>query len=351
MPLPNYSYNYFLPKELISHTPLPVRDESKLFVFDTKTGEVTHDHFYNLHKYISEKSVFVLNKTKVIKARVWLYKETGGKVECFFLTNEIKDLQKIPCIVDRKLEVGKFVSTQDQAFKFKIIEQVENIFCLQPQFESDKFYEFLEKYGEVPLPKYIKNEDVDDELYIRYNTVFAEQGRSLAAPTASLHFTERVFKSLEEKDCTFESVCLDVGLGTFKTPTKEDVEKGRLHTEPVSIEKNVLQNIENAKIEKRNVVCVGTTVVRSLESLKIKNINTQSDVIHFDTDIFIKPPYIFTYPDILITNFHLPETSLMILVQAFLEHKGSDTQLIDLYAEAIDQHYRFYSFGDAMLIL
>ena len=144
---------------------------------------------------------------------------------------------------------------------------------------------------------------------------------------------------------------LDVGLGTFKTPTAEDIEKGRLHTEPVSIEKQVLQNIENAKKEGKNVVCVGTTVVRSLESLKIKNINTKQDVIHFDTDIFIKPPYKFIYPDILITNFHLPETSLMMLVQAFLEDKGSNAQLVDLYKEAISQNYRFYSFGDAMLIL
>lgn len=347
----NYLYNYFLPKELIAHTPFPVRDQSKLFIFDTKSGQITHDHFYNLHKYIPEKSVFVLNKTKVVKARVWLYKETGGKVQCFFLTNEIKDLQKIPCIVDRKLDVGKCVSTADGAFSFTITLQEENTFYLEPQFPTEKFYEFLEKYGEVPLPKYIKNEDINEELHTRYNTIFAEQGRSLAAPTASLHFTEKVFKDLKEKDCTFESVYLDVGLGTFKTPTAEDIEKGRLHTEPVSIEKRVLQNIENAKKEGENVVCVGTTVVRSLESLKIKNINTKQDMIHFDTDIFIKPPYKFTYPDILITNFHLPETSLMMLVQAFFEYKGSDMQLVDLYKNAISQNYRFYSFGDAMLIL
>ena len=347
----NYSYDYNLPKELIAHTPLSVRDQSKLFVFDTKSGQIMHDHFYNLHKYIPEKSVFVLNKTKVVKARVWLYKETGGKVECFFLTNEIKDLQKIPCIVDRKLEVGKSVYTTDGVFSFKIIVQEENTFYLGPQFPTEKFYEFLEKYGEVPLPKYIKNEDINEKLHTRYNTIFAEQGRSLAAPTASLHFTEKVFKDLKEKDCTFESVYLDVGLGTFKIPTPEDVKKGKLHTEPVSIEKRVLENIENAKKEGRNVVCVGTTVVRSLESLKIKDVDTQSDTIHFDTDIFIKPPYRFAYPDILITNFHLPETSLMMLVQAFLEDKGSNAQLVDLYKEAILQNYRFYSFGDAMLIV
>jgi S-adenosylmethionine:tRNA ribosyltransferase-isomerase len=351
MLLQTYSYNYILPKGSIAHTPLSVRDESKLFVFETKTGKVIHDYFYNLHKYIPEKSVFVLNKTKVVKARVWLYKETGGKVECFFLTNEIKDLHRIPCIMDRKLEAGKSVSTIDGTFVFKIVEQAENTFYLEPQFPTEKFYEFLEEFGEVPLPKYIKNEDVNDELHIRYNTVFADQGRSLAAPTASLHFTERVFKDLKEKNCTFESVYLDVGLGTFKTPTREDIEKGKLHTEPVSVSAKVLQNIENAKKEGKNIVCVGTTVVRSLESLKIKNVDQTDDVMHFDTDIFIKPPHKFTYPDILITNFHLPETSLMMLVQAFLEYKGSDMQLVDLYKQAIEHHYRFYSFGDVMLIV
>lgn len=347
-----YSYEYDLPKELIAHTPLAVRDESKLFVFNTKTGEVIHDHFYNLAKYIPAESIFVLNKTKVVKARTFLYKKTGGKVECFFLTNEIKDFTKIPCIVDRKLNVGENLQDRSGKWKFKIVGQEENTFYLQPNFDTDLFFQFLEQVGEVPLPKYIKSENVGEEIYERYNTIFAEVGKSLAAPTASLHFTEKVFQDLSNKNCTFEAVYLDIGLGTFKTPTPEDVGKGRLHTEPVSIEKKVLQNIESAR-KNNKIVCVGTTVVRSLESLKIRNIDLQNikDWITFDTDTFIKSPYKFTYPDILITNFHLPETSLMMLVQAFLEFKGSDVQLVDLYKRAIENNYRFYSFGDAMLIL
>jgi S-adenosylmethionine:tRNA ribosyltransferase-isomerase len=284
---------------------------------------------------------------------VELYKDTGGKVEVFFLANEIKDKNKFPVVVDRKIEVGKYLYIKESEKLiqvFKIFSQEENKFYLQAVLENGKenlsfdLEQFLDKYGNTPTPKYIKIEEKNnEEIREKYQTIFAKDGMSVAAPTASLHFTEKVFEDLKNKKCEIEKIRLDVGFGTFITPTDENMKKGKIHTEPVFIKNEIIKNILNAKNENRKIVAVGTTVVRSLESYSGEEV--------FDTDIFIKPPHNFKMIDILQTNFHLPNTSLMMLVQAFLKYKGSKLNLVDIYNIAIENKFEFYSLGDAMLIL
>jgi S-adenosylmethionine:tRNA ribosyltransferase-isomerase len=187
---PKYEYVYELPERLLAHEAIEPRDAARLFVFNTKDGSITHDYFYNLDKYIPAESIFVLNKTRVVKARCEMYKQTGGKLECFFLTNEIKDYARLPVLVDRRLEVGSAIYTYDKRYSFNVESQNENIFYLKSDLSRDEFYKFLEMYGQTPLPKYIKSTEANsDKVYERYNTTFAETGTSVAAPTASLHFT------------------------------------------------------------------------------------------------------------------------------------------------------------------
>jgi len=358
-----YNYDYNLPEDLIGKGNKKGRDDSKLLIVNTETDEIIFDNYFNVHKYLPEKSLMILNETKVVPARVEMYKETGGKVEVFFLANEIKDKNKIPVVVDRKIELDKYLfatkemaenfasqNFQPNAFYFKIILQEENKFYLEPVLENREvnlnfdLEEFLEKYGSTPTPKYIKiNENTTEEIKEKYQTIFANSGMSVAAPTASLHLTEKVFENLKNKNIEIEKIRLDVGFGTFVTPTEENIKKGIIHKEPVYIKNEIMEKIENTKKENKQIIAVGTTVVRSLESYSGKQF--------FDTDIFIKPPFDFKVVDILQTNFHLPNTSLMMLVQAFLEYKGSKFKLVDIYEIAIENKFEFYSLGDVMLII
>ncbi len=367
-----YKYDYFLPKELIANVGAEPRDSSRLMIVNTKTDEIVFDHYFNVHKYLPESSLMILNETKVVPARVELYKETGGKVEVFFFANEIKDKNKIPIIVDRKIEVNAFLYIKNIESRleqvFKIISQEENKFYLQPVLENGEmnlnFYleKFLEKHGKTPLPKYIKTTGESEQKNIfekeireKYQTIFAKSGMSVAAPTASLHFTERVFENLKIKNIDIKKIRLDVGFGTFVTPTSDNIKKGKIHTEPVYIKKEIIKKIENAKKEDRKIIAVGTTVVRSLESwagnLPKANFQPETQEYFFDTDIFIYPSFDFKIIDIVQTNFHLPNTSLMMLVQAFLEYKGSKLKILDIYMLAIENKFRFYSLGDVMLII
>jgi len=353
-------YDYLLPEKNLALSPAVPRDASKLFVYDTKKDTIVFDYFYNLDKYLPEKSFLVLNNTKVLPARVTMKKQSGGKVVALFLVNELTHLHKVPVMVDRKVTVGEKLYFDDVNF-VEIIAQKENIFELSFNFSKEKLFELLKKYGTMPIPPYLKKTSLKrDELLEKYQTIFAKINGSSAAPTASLHFTKEVFEKLSKCEIEKYFVTLHVGLGTFAPLTDENIQSKKLHEEYYEVEKGLLERLKSLKLEGKKLVAVGTTVVRTLESVAKKFrlpphsgtiIEDQGSRIFDKTDLFIFPPYDFQMVDIMITNFHLPKSSLMMLVEAFLQYKESKKSLIELYNIAIKNNFRFYSFGDAMLIL
>jgi len=368
------TYDYILPKSNLALTPTVPRDSSRLFVYDTKTDEIVFDHFYNLDRYLPKNSFLVLNNTKVLPARVEMKKENGGKVIILFLVNTPSGREEsIQAMADRKINVGEKLFFPNGEF-VKAISQDEHIFVLEYSFSKAKLFQILEKYGNMPIPLYLKKTPLKrDELIEKYQTIFARapvgaRFASSAAPTASLHFTDRVFEKLDEKGIKRYFITLHVGLGTFAPLTEENLTEKKLHEEYYEILEESLHYINIMKSKGKKLVAVGTTVTRTLESAyknfvtreshrfavpsKVKNFHTSPPHSVFDkTDLFIFPPYDFKMVDVLITNFHLPKSSLMMLVEAFLQFKKSKRSLVDLYNVAIRENFRFYSFGDAMLIL
>ncbi|MDE1940588.1 MAG: tRNA preQ1(34) S-adenosylmethionine ribosyltransferase-isomerase QueA [Patescibacteria group bacterium] len=368
-----------LPDGLIAAVPAEPRDSSRLFVYEAASGMIRFGRFADLSAYLPADSLLVLNDTKVVPARLKLNKRTGGKIEMLLLLNEWPGgSSPIAALSDRKAAVGDVLSIGDdpgtpmgagstgapagyEKRGFEVVGQDKNVFYLKPLFNPASIHETLLKHGSTPVPKYIKGMRLGEaELRQRYQAIFAANPSSVAAPTASLHFTEGVFKSLEERGIQTARISLHVGLGTFAPVTEEDMRKGELHKERYSIPAGALRAIQDAKAQSRPVVAVGTTTVRALESAALRGVlsgarkataTAASASLDGETNIFIKPPFDFKAVDILITNFHLPGSSLMMLVQAFLEYKGSPKRLAELYEIAIAERFRFYSFGDAMLIL
>lgn len=346
-----FDYSYELPEELIAKRPASPRDSARLFVYDTSRDSVAFDRFFNLDKYLPKNSLLVLNDTKVVPARIVLYKATGGKVEALFLVNEWRGRGPIPVLVDRKIEVGaELFLKKDRTFG--VVKQEEKIFYLQPMFPAGEVLKILDQKGITPIPKYIKDSGLSEkELREKYQSVFGKKSASVAAPTASLHFTERLLERLEREGIQKAFVTLDVGLGTFAPVSPESITTGKLHKEFLNISSDAIRTIRKYKKEHKPVVAVGTTATRALESEagKILSGSPVKSVVEA-TQIFIRPPYEFRLVDAMITNFHLPDTSLMMLAQAFLAYKKAGRTLSDLYALAIKEKFRFYSFGDAMLI-
>lgn len=357
-------YDYALPAELIRKMGVEPRDRARLFVYDTKTNEIFHDMFANITKYLPEQSLMVLNETRVVPARLWLKKETGGKVEVFVLANEWDGGMEIPVLVDRKCVIGQKLLFPNDDY-FEVLHQEENKFFVR--MESAMTLEtLLDMHGETPVPHYLEEDEISrqswrdksgsgDEkierermLRKRYQTVFAASGASVAAPTASLHFTDRVFASLDGKHIDLAKVTLDVGLGTFAPLRAENFEMKQLHRERIDVSDSAATALNTAKQQERSIIAVGTTALRTLESICNNGLFVPYSG---DTNIFIFPPHHFRSADILVTNFHLPKTSLMLLVDAFLEYKRAKRRIIPLYEEAIREKYSFYSFGDSMLIL
>lgn len=362
--------NYKLPEKLIARQPAIPRDSSRLFVYDTKSDKFIFDNFYHLHNYIPEDSLMVFNKTKVLPARIKLRKISGGSVTALFLVNEFNRMKnnelgiknEIRIFVDRKVTLGERLFFNPNYY-VTVVAQQEHIFTVQFDFSITKLFSLLEKSGTMPIPLYIKNSPLNkSELREKYQTVFAQNKGSAAAPTASLHFTNRLFKKLENKGINKEFITLHVGMGTFAPVTDEQFEQKILHEEWYEVEEETFRFIDKSKAMGKKIVAVGTTVVRTLESMSniTSNVKGQrlkmqvkSQKEHFfgKTDLFIYPPYQFKFVDHMITNFHLPGSSLMMLVEAFLQHKGAKHSLVDLYKIAIKNNFRFYSFGDGMLIL
>ncbi len=367
-------YGYDLPPKLIRREGIEPRDSARLFVYDTATDTIRHDFFFNLAGHLPERSLMILNETRVVPARLWLRKETGGKIETFVLVNEWDGGSEIPLIVDRKCAVGQNLLFPN-GDRFVVVRQEGNRFFAHLKLKqshlvasplSDSLFELLDRYGETPVPHYLEEDELlkqvqDDKvererkLRKRYQTIFAKTGASVAAPTASLHFTDRVFESLDAKGIDIAKVTLDVGQGTFAPLREENFATKQLHCERIEVSEETARKVNEvlgsqaSKSGRRSIVAVGTTALRTLESVTQRS----NPVTQFSgtTDLFIYPPHTFRSADILVTNFHLPKTSLMLLVDAFLGYKGAKRRILPLYEEAIRKSYAFYSFGDSMLIL
>lgn len=334
-------FDYDLPKELIAQTPIKKRDESRLMVLDRKEHTIEHRKFKDIIDYLEPGDVLVRNNTKVIPARLYGEKETGAKVEFLLLNNIEKDIWE--CIVrpGNKLHVGAKVSFGDGILKAEVLDTMLGG-TRKVEFHYDGiFNEILDKIGLMPLPPYIHEQLKEKD---RYQTVYAKYDGSAAAPTAGLHFTPELLKKIEEKGIEIANVTLHVGIGTFR-PVKEDtVEAHQMHSEHFYIKEEDCEKINKAKKSGHRVIAVGTTSCRVLESIADENgyVKPTED----DTQIFIYPGYKFKCLDALITNFHLPQSTLVMLVSALA---GKD-YIMEAYKEAVKEKYRFFSFGDAMLI-
>lgn len=344
-------YAYELPQELIAREPAVVRDKSRLFVYDTGSDRISLDRFSSLESYLPAKSTLILNETKVLPSRITLHKATGGKVKVLFLVNEkIGNDREIRVMVDRKTAVGDklFFNPADYV---TVTGQDRQLFVVRFDFPRSRLEELLVEGGTMPIPLYIKNTPLSEgELRQRYQTVFAKTPGSSAAPTASLHFTGALLDRLGKQGINKLFVTLHVGMGTFAPVSDGQIAAKRLHEEWFEVKGETAAEIARLKSTGSQLVAVGTTVVRTLESLALQP-GWEKGKDFGTTDLFIYPPYRFHLVDHLITNFHLPESSLMMLVEAFLQSKCAKRHLVDLYKIAIAEQFRFYSFGDAMLIL
>ncbi|MEG1393595.1 MAG: tRNA preQ1(34) S-adenosylmethionine ribosyltransferase-isomerase QueA [Christensenellaceae bacterium] len=335
-------FDYHLPQELIAQTPIEPRDHSQLLVYNRKTNTTEHKHFYDVCDYLHSGDVLVINETKVIPARLY-GKKRGTEIDFEFLLLKRLSIDTWDVIMrpGKKLKIGGIVDFGEN-FCAKLQQKKEDGVC-EVQFIYEGLFEnLLEQYGNMPLPPYITQRLEKKE---RYQTVYAKQDGSAAAPTAGLHFTPELLEKLHQKGVIIVKILLHVGLGTFRPMKEETVEQHIMHSEYYEISKEAADTINLAKKEGRRVVAVGTTSVRTLESAA--NAQGMVRAQHADTDIFIFPGYQFKTVDALITNFHLPKSTLIMLVSAF----AGKEQTLDLYRTAVTMQYRFFSFGDAMLIL
>ena len=335
-------FYYDLPEELIAQTPLEKRDTSRLMVLDKKTGQVQHKHFYDIIDYLQEGDCLVINDTKVIPARLYGQKTgTGGAVEVLLL----KDLgdSRWECIVypGRRLKEGANITFGDGRLTATIDKVLETGNRIISFHYEGIFLEILEELGEMPLPHYIKEHLSDPD---RYQTVYCREPGSAAAPTAGLHFTPELMERIREKGAVFAPVTLHVGLGTFRPVKEEEITDHVMHSEQYFITPQSAEIINQARQSGHRVIAVGTTSCRTLETVTDENHVTHPG--EGNTDIFIYPGYTFKGLDALITNFHLPESTLVMLVSALAGREN----ILNAYRQAVEEKYRFFSFGDAMFI-
>jgi len=340
--IPVELYDYELPEELIAKYPVEPRDSSRLMVLDRKRREIKHDRFYNLPNYLEEGDLLVLNDTKVIPARLLGRKQTGGRVEVL-LNRKLPEKNRWHALVGgKKIKPGLEIFIAED-LTAKVLRQVEDpLFEVELYAPNGEVMEKVFKYGKIPIPPYLERDEEPIDRQ-RYQTIFAKKEGSVAAPTASLHFTERVFKKLEEKGVRIAYVTLHVGLGTFKPIRVKNVLEHKVDPEYVEIPPETVKAIEETKKKGKKVVAVGTTVVRTLETLPLIGFKPYKGF----TDLYIKPGHRFEVVDAMVTNFHLPRSSLLVLVSTFAGREF----ILKAYKIAIKERYRFYSYGDAMLIL
>ena len=336
-----HDFYYDLPEELIAQTPLERRDASRLMVLNRTTGEVTHKHFYDIIDYLNPGDCLVMNDSRVLPARLLGHRPTGGAVEILLL-RELGDKRwECLCKPGRKMQEGSTVTFGDGELT-ATIRQVREDGNRVVEFDYQGiFLEVLERLGKMPLPPYIKAELQDQE---RYQTVYSREVGSAAAPTAGLHFTRELRDKIRAKGVNTAFVTLHVGLGTFRPVKAEEVTEHHMHSELCMMNQQTADLLNGTRKNGGRIICVGTTSCRTLESLA-KEDGTFAAASRW-TDIFIYPGYTFKAMDALITNFHLPESTLVMLVSAFAGRE----HVLNAYRQAVEQRYRFFSFGDAMLI-
>ena len=333
---------YDLPEELIAQTPLQQRDSSRLMVLDRVTGKTTHRHFYDVLDYLQPGDCLVMNDSRVLPARLLGHRPTGGAVEVLLLRDLGEKKWECLCKPGRKMQVGHQVIFGEGELTATVVEVQETGNRVIEFHYEGIFLEVLERLGKMPLPPYIKAELADQE---RYQTVYSREVGSAAAPTAGLHWTPELLEKAREKRVKIAFVTLHVGLGTFRPVQVDDVLNHHMHAELCMISQETAEILNKAKAEGGRIICVGTTSCRTLESLV--NDDGSFEAKSKWTDIFIYPGYQFKAMQGLITNFHLPESTLVMLVSAFAG-KGP---IMAAYEEAVKERYRFFSFGDAMCII
>ena len=336
-------FYYDLPEELIAQDPLEDRTASRLLVLDRKTGAVKHKIFSDVIDYLNKGDCLVINNTRVIPARLIGEKEgTGGKVEVLLLKRRANDVWETLVKPGKKLKPGAKITFGDGRLRAEVLEVVEEGNRLVKFYYEGIFEEILDSLGEMPLPPYITHKLEDKEMY---QTVYAKFDGSAAAPTAGLHFTKELLNKIEEKGIKIASITLHVGLGTFRPVKVDDVNNHHMHTEWYEVNAEAADIINETKRNGGRVICVGTTSCRTIESVADENGYMKAKT--GETDIFIYPGYKFKVMDGLITNFHLPESTLVMLVSAF----AGKENVLSAYETAVKERYRFFSFGDAMILI
>ena len=337
-------FYYDLPKERIAQTPAEPRDSARLMVVHRDTGNLEHRHFYDILDYLNPGDCLILNNTRVLPARLYGVKQdTGAHVEFLLLNQKENDVWEVITGPGRRAKAGARFSFGDGLLHAEILEVLENGNRIAKfQYDGDSIFPVLEKIGEMPLPHYITKKLEDSE---RYQTVYSKELGSAAAPTAGLHFTKELLQKIADKGVKIGYVTLHVGIGTFRPVKAENIEDHKMHSEHYHISVETAKLIQDTKANGGRVVAVGTTACRTLESVA----TLYGDIQAADgwTSIFIYPGYTFRCIDALLTNFHLPESTLIMLVSAFYDRE----KILAAYKTAVEENYRFFSFGDAMLLL
>ena len=334
-------FDFYLPENLIAKTPLEKRDSSKLLILDKKTGNISHQSFSDIIEYLNEGDVLVLNDTKVMPARIFGTKEeTGAVIELLMLKEIEKDTWEVLSKPAKRIKIGTIVKFSDR-LKAECIGVGEEGIRIFKFIYNGIFYEILDELGEMPLPPYIHEKLKDKD---RYQTVYAKNIGSAAAPTAGLHFTKNLIDKIKEKGIKIVYVTLHVGLGTFRPVSVDDVTTHKMHSEFYQMNKNTANILNEARKNNNRIISVGTTSTRTLET--IMNLYGEFKECSGWTDIFIYPGYKFKAINSLITNFHLPKSTLIMLVSAL----AGKEKIMKAYSEAVKNEYRFFSFGDSMFI-
>lgn len=347
-------YDYNLPEELIAQMPADKRDNSRMMVLNRKDRTISHKHFYDIVDLIEPNTLLVMNNTKVLPARLIGHKDTGAKIEVFLLKQNSKmqdehENWEVLIKPSKRVKPDTIIKISDE-LSVRAIKRLEENgeWLVELIFNGDNVLDVLHRNGNIPLPPYIErkipNEDLKKLDFERYQTVYAKDEGSVAAPTAGLHFTKEILKKLENKGVELAYVTLNVGLGTFRPVQCENVENHKMHSETFEISEKAAEQINRAKAEGKKIIAVGTTTVRTLETAYKKFGCIKA--CHDHSELFIYPPYEFKVIDNLITNFHLPKSTLLMLVSALA---GKDF-IFEAYKEAIENKYRFFSYGDCMYI-
>lgn len=345
--IPISEFDYELPKDLIAQTPSEKRENSRMMVLDRRDETIENKHFYDITDYFDENDVIVLNNTRVIPARLYGHKETGALIEVFLLKQIAGKTWQVLLNPSKRVREDMIIKISDE-LSLKVLTREDQGKWLVEMFYDGNFYEILDRVGKIPLPPYIERSMTDDQLknldYERYQTVYAERRGSVAAPTAGLHFTEDILEKLKTKGVQVCYVTLNVGIGTFRPVKADNILEHKMDSEEYEISKETAEIIMNARKSGKRITAVGTTTVRTLETC-MQKYDEILEVID-DSTLFIYPGFKFRVVDRILTNFHLPKSTLIMLVSAFA---GKDF-IFRAYDEAIREKYHFYSYGDCMLI-